>query len=155
MPPQPATITYVDGALTIRTSNSSLNQILKDVSRLAGVNVTGTIADERVFGIYGPGKVGEVLRMLLDGASCNMFFVQGADGKASELTLTPRATASPDTSSASYAQPIQNPPQPVPPPVPNPPRTPQQIYQELQQARQQADQQTTDQPPAQQDTSSQ
>ena len=171
LPALPAQITFANGVLTITASNSSLNQILKDVSRLAGVTVNGTIADERVFGVYGPGKTGEVLHMLLDGSSCNMFFVQGATGKSSELTLTPRTAGSPDTGSTSYTQPIQNQPQPVQsqplpprpgPPFPNGPKTQQQIYQELQQAHQQADQQAaqptdqqTDQQPAQQDANTQ
>src|SRR6185295_2147882 len=47
-PPKRANISYADGQLTISASNSSLNQILREVSRLTGIKITGGVAEERV-----------------------------------------------------------------------------------------------------------
>jgi hypothetical protein len=88
--PHRAIVSYVDGRLTISGSNSSLNQILREVSRLAGITISGGVAEERVFGDYGPAEPAEVLGKLLDGTGSNMLFVAGEGGRASELILTPR-----------------------------------------------------------------
>ena len=89
-PPHRATVSYVDGRLTISASNSSLNQILREVSRLTGIKITGGVAEERVFGEYGPAETSDVLGKLLDGTGSNMLLVVGEGDKASELILTPR-----------------------------------------------------------------
>jgi len=89
-PANRATVSYAAGQLTISASNSSLNQILREVSRLTGIKVTGGVAEERVFGDYGPGEPADVLGKLLDGSGSNMLFVSSVEGKAPELILTPR-----------------------------------------------------------------
>ncbi|HEY8998367.1 MAG TPA: hypothetical protein VIM60_10730, partial [Edaphobacter sp.] len=58
-PPHRATVSYVGGQLSIVATNSSLNQILRDISRAAGITITGGVAEERVFGNYGPGTPSE------------------------------------------------------------------------------------------------
>ncbi len=83
-------MSYTASQLTISASNSSLNQILREVSRLTGIKVTGGVAEERVFGDYGPGEPADVLGKLLDGTGSNMLFVSSVDGKTPELILTPR-----------------------------------------------------------------
>lgn len=94
--PQPATparrasVSYTGGQLAIVASNSSLNQILRDVSRSANIKITGGVAEERVFGKYGPGTPLEVLSELLDGTSSNMMLIQGSSDRASELVLSTR-----------------------------------------------------------------
>ncbi|HEX2917529.1 MAG TPA: hypothetical protein VHN81_03365 [Edaphobacter sp.] len=93
--PQPAApnrpqITYNDHKLTVQANNSSLNQILHEISQLAGITITGGVAEERVFGSYGPGSLSEVLNDLLDGTSSNMLFVSSVDNKPAQLILTPR-----------------------------------------------------------------
>lgn len=89
-PPRRAEISYVNSELVVAASNSSLNQILREISRLTGIKITGGVNEERVFGNYGPGPVSEVLRGLLDGSNSNMLFVQATGEKPSELILTPR-----------------------------------------------------------------
>src|SRR5579871_3826431 len=66
-PPQRAKVTYTDNEITVTAGNSSLNQILHDISRLTGIKITGGVADERVFGDYGPASPSQVLGMLLNG----------------------------------------------------------------------------------------
>jgi hypothetical protein len=80
----------MDGQLTISASNSSLNQILREVSRLTGIKITGGVAEERVFGDYGPGQPADVFNTLLDGTATNVLFVASVGDKAPELVLTPR-----------------------------------------------------------------
>jgi len=83
-------ITYNNHKLTVQANNSSLNQILHEISQLTGIAITGGVAEERVFGNYGPGSLSEVLNDLLDGTSSNMLFVSSADQKPAQLILTPR-----------------------------------------------------------------
>lgn len=91
LPAQPAHVTYSNGLLTVAAHNSSLNQILRDISRETRMKITGGVADERVFGSYGPESPAQVLNSLLDGTSSNMMLV-GSNGPApAELVLTPRA----------------------------------------------------------------
>jgi hypothetical protein len=93
--PQPAApnrpqITYIDHKLTVHADNSSLNQILHEISQLTGITITGGVSEERVFGSYGPGSLSQVLNELLDGTSSNMLFVSSIGNKPGELILTPR-----------------------------------------------------------------
>lgn len=90
LPAQPASVTYADGLLSVKAGNSSLDQILRDVSRKTGMKITGGVQDERVFGNYGPASAEQVLNALLDGTGSNMMLV-GSNGPApAELVLTPR-----------------------------------------------------------------
>jgi len=124
--PQPAApgrpqIIYVDHKLTVQANNSSLNQILHEISQLAGITITGGVAEERVFGSYGPGSLSEVLNDLLDGTSSNMLFVSSVDNTPAQLILTPR-TGGPtppnpnamrfDNAEADTDNPPVNPPEP-------------------------------------------
>lgn len=128
-PAQRARVTYSGGLLTVSASNSSLNQILREISHQTGIKITGGVADERVFGEYGPAASSEVLAALLDGTASNMVIVQNTASAPAELILTPRmggptppnpnATRFDDTASdeppvrqPEAAQP--NPPQPPP-----------------------------------------
>src|SRR5215472_9513423 len=61
LPPRRAEISYVNNELVVAASNSSLNQILREISRLTGIKITGGINEERVFGTYGPAPANEVL----------------------------------------------------------------------------------------------
>ncbi len=89
-PPQPAKVVYADDALSISADNSSLNQILREISHDTGMKITGGVADERVFGQYGPASPAQVLAELLDGAGSNMI-LEHREGEANaELILTPR-----------------------------------------------------------------
>jgi hypothetical protein len=96
-----ATVDFYDGKLTVEATNESLNHILGEISRKASIKITGGVADERVFGRYGPASPAAVLAELLDGTGSNLLLVDGANG-SSELILTPRrGGASPPSSNAS------------------------------------------------------
>jgi hypothetical protein len=88
--PQRAQVTYTNGTLLVAAENSSLNQILRQISTETGMKITGGVADERVFGHYGPATPAEILSQLLDGTASNMVLVQRSDATLAELILTPR-----------------------------------------------------------------
>ena len=54
--PSPASVVWDANGLLINASNSSLQQILGEVSTETGTKVEGLSADQRVFGAFGPGK---------------------------------------------------------------------------------------------------
>ena len=75
--------------LSVRATNASLNEILREVSQRTGMKITGGVTDDKVFGNYGPSTPEVVLDALLDGTGSNMLLVNDAKG-GSELILTPR-----------------------------------------------------------------
>jgi len=89
MEEHPAMVEYSDGRIAVVADNSSLNEILRDVARRAGMSVKGSVLDERVFGTYGPAAPAEVLSALLKGTDSNMMVVAGSS-HAPELILTPK-----------------------------------------------------------------
>jgi hypothetical protein len=91
--------------LHVEASNSSLEQILKDVSTATGAKLEGFSADQRVFGSYGPGTAREVLSQLLDGSGYNVVLIgdQG-EGTPREIVLSSKPTG---------PAPIAGPPQPA------------------------------------------
>lgn len=74
-PALPATVTATNNELTVKADNSSLSQILHQVSSAMGMKLDGLGGDERVFGSFGPGAPREVLTALLDGTSYNVMMV--------------------------------------------------------------------------------
>jgi hypothetical protein len=88
--PKHAQVAYADGTLSISADNSSLNQILRQISNETGMKITGGVADERVFGQYGPAAPSQVLATLLDGTGSNMLFLHRDGNTPAELVLTPR-----------------------------------------------------------------
>lgn len=100
-PPQPETpsqqpakraqVDLANGMLTVAADNSSLNQILREISRVTGMKITGGVTDERVFGSYGPADPSTVLATLIRGTGSNMMIVLDARQEPQELVLTPRA----------------------------------------------------------------
>jgi hypothetical protein len=161
--PSAASVTWNSQGLRIQASNSSLRQILSDVSTATGTKIEGISADQRIFGVFGPGNARDVLSHLLDGSGYNvlMFGDQG-QGTPRQILLTPQtqgaapsspqnpnpALASTDDSADSDDQ--SQPEDPGPPSVRNgftppnqqsmPPRSPQQIMQDMQQHQQQVEQ---------------
>lgn len=89
-PAKRAEIGYANSLLTVKAENSSLNQILREIGRRTGIKITGGVAEERVFGIYGPASTAEVLNHLLDGTGSNMMLLATEAGAPGELILTPR-----------------------------------------------------------------
>jgi hypothetical protein len=165
--PSPATVVWDATGLRINASNSSLQQILSEVSTETGTKVEGMGADQRVYGVYGPGQARDVLSQLLQGSGYNILVAGDiGHGAPRQVVLSPRQSV------ARGAQPAVNrPPQdqdddvqeqqpeepqpllpPQPPPTqlpvrpgfggPNGPiRTPQQIMEEMQQRQLQQQQQ--------------
>ena len=171
--PAKAAVTWDATGLKIQANNSSLHDILNEVSTDTGAKVEGMATDERVFGEYGPGTARDVLSQLLHGSSYNVLMIgdQGA-GTPRQIVLSARRSG-PAQSQANRApqdQPDEDVPEPevdeqppMPPPMvngrpaipqvmqqgpPGAPRTPQQVLQELQQRQQQIqDQQNQQQQP--------
>jgi hypothetical protein len=119
-----ARVVFSGGQLEITADNSSLNQILRDVARQTGMKITGGVADQRVFGKYGPGAPGGILASLLDGTGSNMMLRENAAHTPVELVLTPReggvTPPSPNTFSSEDDAPAidESPAQPAAPPSP-------------------------------------
>jgi len=167
LPPNPATVHFQEGLLSIHASNSSLAQILKDITAKTGMTVEGKPDDERVFGNFGPAPVSDVVAQLLDGGTSNyMVFGRAANQAPRSLVITPKTSLAPTGTLAANVPapavnndddddddpqpvapirplvPVQQPelqPQPESQPKPNGIRTPQQILEDMQRRR--ADQQ--------------
>jgi len=119
--------------LSISADNSSLNQILRQISSSTGMKITGGVTDERVFGQYGPDTPAQVLASLLDGTSSNMVIEQRDPDAPAELILTPRmgGPTPPNPSAAAFDDrpeprqaPAPEPEQPASVPVQNTPAVP-------------------------------
>ncbi len=93
-PPAEASVVFDSRGLHIAASNSSLAQILNQVSTETGAKVEGMGADQRVFGTYGPGPALSVLSQLLDGSGYNVLIIgdRGA-GTPREIVLSSQAAA--------------------------------------------------------------
>jgi hypothetical protein len=149
--PAAANVVWDSHGLRIVADNSSLAQILDDVSADTGAKVEGMGADQRIFGTYGPGPARDVLSDLLDGAGYNVLMVgdQGQGTPRQIVLSTPPSGPVPTGGNRNQnnneeeqleveQEPPPEPPAPqFQPPQPQPPnmpiRTPQQIREELQQ----------------------
>jgi hypothetical protein len=148
--PVEASVVWDSQGLRIDAANSSLQQIMKDVSTATGTKVEGLGSDQRVFGDYGPGQPRDVLSQLLQGSGYNVVMIgdQG-QGAPRQVVLSLRqaanspsaarntpANSDEDTEAEEPAQP-QEPAPGRPGFAPGaPPRSPQQIMQEMQQRQQ-------------------
>jgi hypothetical protein len=88
----------------VTANNSSLNEILHQISRVTGIKITGGVADERVYGKYGPAALDRVLASLLDGTGSNMILRETPQNMPGELILTPRngGPTPPNPNAAKY-----------------------------------------------------
>jgi len=109
--PHHAQVTLVDGNIDIRANDSSLNQILRSISRATGLKITGGVQDERVFGNYGPAPLSSILATLLGGTGTNILFLAGDATNPPQLTLTPRGGGAtpPTPDSSAYSAYDENP----------------------------------------------
>jgi hypothetical protein len=154
--------------LTIAATNSSLAQILTEVSTATGVKVEGEESDQRIFGSYGPASARDVLNQLLDGSGYNVLIIgDKGEGTPRELVLTAKGHVAPSgpgqnsqarqNSEEEAPEPPEQPEQPEQPVnvnqhrpfgmQPGQGRTPEQLQQELQQRQQQLQQQPQQQNP--------
>ncbi len=100
-PPAPPQIDLTGDVLTIHAANSSLRAILDDLQTRTGSKVEGLDKDERIFGVYGPGKPQDVLASLLDDSGYNVLISgRRADGAPREIVLSAK-TAAPATPSGN------------------------------------------------------
>jgi hypothetical protein len=157
--PAPAKVVWNSQGLRIEAANSSLQQILTEVSTITGAKISGLGPDQRIFGTFGPGPARDVITNLLDGSGYNVLMI-GDQGQGTPrqivLSKQPTGPAPPsmnnnsshgsDDSSAD-AEEATPPPEPQQPPNTPPgygpgaqPRTPQQILREMQQRQQQIEQ---------------
>lgn len=168
-----ASVLWDSHGLSIDAANSSLQQIMKDVSTATGTTVEGLTTDQRVFGNYGPGQARDVLSQLLQGSGYNVLMIgdqgQGvprqillsARLKSGGQPATPGRASQPSTDDEDTEEPAAN-QEPPPPNRPGftpgyqpgatpgaPVRTPQELMQDLQ-LRQQQQQQQQQQPQQQQ-----
>ena len=88
-----ARITFTDSLLSVSASNASLNGLIREIARQTGMKVTGSVAEDRVFGEYGPGDPQSILATLLDGTGSNILIRSAANDAPLELILTPRTGA--------------------------------------------------------------
>jgi hypothetical protein len=164
--PSQASVVWDSHGLLIEAKNSSLQQILNDVSTATGAKVDGLETDERIFGVYGPGQARDVLSQLLQGSGYNVMLI-GDEGQGTPRQILLSSRHSGDSHSATNANQAktdeddndadeQQPQESVtPPPVrpafaPGvPPRSPQQIIQEMQQRQQQMQQRLQNHEPEQ------
>jgi hypothetical protein len=160
--PGRASVTWDNQGLRIEASNSSLQQILKDVSVETGSKVEGMVPDQRVYGSYGPGQARDVISQLLQGSGYNVLLAGDlGSGAPRQIVLSPRHAGAPLPGTAEAPGQDNNPDdeipenteveeQPQPPPQqpiqmqpnPNPGRpgfgpngpirTPQQVMEEMQ-----------------------
>lgn len=103
--PLHAEVIYTNGQLQVRADNSSLNQILRSISHVTGLKITGGVQEQRVFGNYGPAPLSTILATLLDGIGANTLLLGGSPGTPPELILTSRAGGAepPGPNSSAYA----------------------------------------------------
>lgn len=157
--PSPASVVWDATGLRINASNSSLQQILSEVSTETGTKVEGMGADQRVYGVYGPGQARDVLSQLLQGSGYNVLLAGDiGQGAPRQIVLSPRQSATRGSQAAmnspqqdqddDVSEQQEEPQQPQPPllppqtQIPNRPgfggpngpiRTPQQVMEEMQQ----------------------
>lgn len=158
--PVDATVIFDSHGLMVSAQNSSLEQILKQVgaetgARIEGMN--GVQADQRIFGVYGPGPARDVINELLDGSGYDVLMIgDRGEGTPRRIVLTVRSgagqksvannTQEPENNedsepeSAPEPQAEQEPPPQAEPGTngsPVPVRTPQQMMQEIQERQRQ------------------
>lgn len=128
-PPRHAEVVFAHGQLEITADNSSLNQILRDIGSQTGMKIIGGVADERVFGKYGPASPAEVLASLIDGTGSNMLLRDTASNVPAELILTPQGggPTPPNPNARSFDD--DAPEQPEQPERPERPEQPERVEQ--------------------------
>jgi hypothetical protein len=158
--PAPPSIRWDSQGLHVEATNSSLRQILDDVSTTTGAKVEGLGADERVFGSYGPGPARDVISQILEGSSYNVLML-GDEGQGTprEIILSERTRVGsqpgqannrsnpqdedvePEPEEPTAQQPPNRPPNQPPINQPGGPMTPQQRMLEMQRQQMQMQQQ--------------
>ncbi len=93
-PPAKPEINWDSKGLRIEATNSSLDAILKEVTTQTGVTVEGLDKDQRIYGVYGPGRARDVLAQLLEGTGYNVLIIgEQAPGTPRQIVLTAKTDA--------------------------------------------------------------
>jgi hypothetical protein len=165
--PVDPTVVWDSHGLRIDAANSSLAQILSDVSTDTGAKVEGLRTDVRIFGTYGPGPANDVLSQLLNDTGYNVLMIGDKGSGAPRQIVLSAQPAGPaaqnnahnngdEEDDADQPQPLEQPNMSNGPNgfVPPGPRSPQQLEemqlrqeQMQQQLRQQMLNQQQQQPP--------
>ena len=114
-------IQFTQGTLSIDAQNSSLKEILDQVSHQTGIEIEGLDHDERIYGQYGPDTVANTLTDLLDGSGYNYVMIGGGDDSPPTKLLLTANTGGSAPGSAAPANPT--PPAANAAPTPNAPPT--------------------------------
>lgn len=136
-PPNPATIDFNNGLLSVRAQNSSLVNILVQIQHRTGLVIDGLSHDQRIYGQYGPGSISTTLTALLDGSGYDFIIVGGGSGGAAPKLIL----STPASNGAVTPPPVANteatPPasddqaDPADPTAPPEPKSPQEIFNEM------------------------
>ncbi|MHB8303143.1 MAG: hypothetical protein ACYDC6_09965 [Acidobacteriaceae bacterium] len=142
--PRPASVTFAQGQLSVRAQNSSLAEILGQISRRTGLEVEGLKQDERIYGQFGPDTVARTLTQLMDGSGYNYVLIAGTSDTPGKLVLTPAndGSGSPAPNATGIAAPLSVAGGAVSPGTQQPadaasggdparPKTPQEMFDEL------------------------
>lgn len=121
-PPVKATVSWDSKGLRIEASNSSLEAILKEVTAETGVTVEGLDKDQRIFGVYGPGRARDVLAQLLEGTGYNVLIIgEQSPGTPREVVLSTRTepTTNGNNNTTARTAPVAEEDEETPEPVVN------------------------------------
>jgi hypothetical protein len=139
-PPNPATIEFNQGLLSVRAQNSSLVNILVQIQHQTGLVIDGLSHDQRVYGQYGPANISTTLSALLDGSGYDFVIVGGGGSHAAPRLIlsTPSSAGAPAVAPPPVVNNPDVPPSdngdqadPADPTDPPQPKSPQEIFNEL------------------------
>jgi hypothetical protein len=119
------------GNLRIDANNSSLIEILRQISHQTGLDVEGLGHDQRIYGQYGPGSMSSTLAKLLDGSGYDYVIVGGGTGHPPTKLLLTVAGEAPAGASVATNNNTPATSEPENPSEPTQAKTPQQIFEEL------------------------
>jgi hypothetical protein len=86
-----AEINWDSNGLRVEAANSSLKDILAEITTQTGVTVEGLNTDQRIYGVYGPGRASDVLAQLLEGTGYNILMIgEQGSGTPRQIMLTVR-----------------------------------------------------------------
>ena len=110
-------VSFQKGLLRVKVQNATLAQVLFDIQRLTGaeISVPAGAAQEQVVSDLGPAAPKEVLASLLNGSHYN-FIILGSEGKDAlgRVILTPKSGGTEETISPPSQDPALSTAQPVP-----------------------------------------